>query len=80
MPFPPDAPQKIRDKVERGALPRTPPARMFAGYGRGELCGGCDHPIQPDDIEYEFVNGKMIRMHIGCAALWQAERRRRDSG
>jgi hypothetical protein len=43
MPFPPDAPEKIREKVERGTLPRTPPARMFAGYGHGEICAGCDH-------------------------------------
>jgi hypothetical protein len=43
MPFPPDAPEKIREKVERGTLPRTPPARMFAGSGHGEICADCDH-------------------------------------
>lgn len=76
MPFPPDAPQKIRDKLTEGVLPRTAPPNIYAGYGQGDLCAGCDHPIDHDEVEYEFGNGQRVRMHLGCAALWQAELRR----
>ena len=78
LPFLPEAPARIRQKVEAGSLPITPPIRMFASYGSGEVCAGCDHVIQPDEIEYEFANGRSVRMHLGCAAIWDAERRRRD--
>jgi len=76
MPLPPDARDRIREKMATGALPRKGPAKMWAGHGHGEACAGCDQPIQPDQIEYEFDNGAIIRMHIGCAALWDAEQRR----
>ena len=76
MPFPPDAQEKIREKIAHGMLPRMPPAKMWAGHGEGHICAGCEQAIQPDQIEYEFANGETIRMHIGCAALWDAERRR----
>jgi hypothetical protein len=75
MPYPPDAPEKIREKLLTGTLPRTPRARMWAGNGAGEPCAGCDQPIEPDQVEYEFGNGALIRMHLGCAALWEKERR-----
>jgi hypothetical protein len=77
MPFPPEAPKKIREKLELGLLPSVEPPRMWAGHGTGLLCSGCDHRIEADEIEYEFGNGQTLQMHLGCAALWQAERRRR---
>jgi hypothetical protein len=73
MPFPPDAEQKIHEKIERGALPKKKPAKMWAGNGHGNTCAGCDRPILPDQVEYEFGNGEMLRMHLGCAALWEKE-------
>jgi hypothetical protein len=79
MPFPPEAPAKIHRKVSEGTLPRTPPPRMWAGHGTGEICAGCDRPILPDQIEYEFGNGQTLRMHLGCAALWEKEMRRGDA-
>jgi len=77
MPFPPEAPEKIRRKMQQGALPVRQPARMWAGVGTGAVCDGCDLPIHPDQVEYEFGNGGIIRMHLGCAALWEKERRAR---
>jgi hypothetical protein len=52
---------------------------MYAGYGRSEPCSGCDTPILPGQIEYEFeaTDGTAVRFHLGCAGLWEAERRRR---
>lgn len=76
MPFPPEAQQRIREKIARGILPRKPPGKMWAGNGQGETCVGCDRPIRPDQIEYEFTDGETVHMHIGCAALWDAERRK----
>jgi len=52
---------------------------MWAGQGDGHSCAGCDLPILPDQVEYEFGNGEVFRMHLGCAALWEAERRRKPS-
>jgi hypothetical protein len=51
-----------------------------AGNGTGQPCAGCDLPILPDQVEYEFGNGHMVRMHLGCAALWEAEHRRASAG
>lgn len=78
MPFPPDAPEKIRQKMRDGLLPRDRPARVWAGYGTGDLCAGCDRPIEPEDVEYEFGDGEVIRMHLGCAAVWEAQRHPHD--
>jgi hypothetical protein len=79
MPFPLDATQKIREKMDAGVLPRDAPPKMYAGYGKGEPCAGCETPILPAQVEYEFEagDGRTIRFHLGCAGLWEAERRRR---
>jgi hypothetical protein len=52
---------------------------MYAGYGKGYRCDGCESTILPAQVEYEFEaeNGRVIRFHLGCAGLWEAERRRR---
>jgi hypothetical protein len=41
--------------------------------------GGASPPIVPAQVEYEFIvgDGRTIRFHLGCAGLWEAERRRR---
>jgi hypothetical protein len=78
MPFPPDAPNLIGERLESGRLPRDAPAKMYAGYGRGYRCDGCDQTILPAQVEYEFEgDGRTIRFHLGCAGIWEAERRRR---
>jgi len=79
MPFPPDAPKKIRDKLDSGALPVDAPAKMFAGYGKGLCCDGCETKILPVQVEYELElpDGRTFRLHLGCAGLWEADRRRR---
>ena len=79
MPFPADAPGKIRAKVEDGRLPVDLPARMWAGPGSGQPCDGCEQIISRGQVEYEFEsgNGRTIRLHLGCASLLEAERRRR---
>jgi len=77
MPFPPNASKRIHDKLNAGALPHEPPVKIYAGFGKGELCDGCDAPIFPAQVEYEFDAGddRVIRFHLGCAGLWEAYRR-----
>lgn len=81
MPFPPDAPGKMRAKVEDGRLPLELPARMWAGFGSEKPCDGCGEAISSSQVEYEFESreGRTIRLHLGCASLLEAERRRRSS-
>jgi hypothetical protein len=80
MPYPPEAPQRIRDKIARGTLTVEPPRRMYASYGTGTVCDGCGEPITHDQIEYEWElpSGRFIHMHLGCASLLEAERRRHE--
>ena len=79
MPFPEHAAQMIRDKLDAGRLPRDVNPRMFAGYGDGQHCDGCETPISAAQVEWEFITpeGQTVRFHLGCAALWEADRRRR---
>ena len=70
---------QIRDKLDAGVLPRVLPEKMWTGYGQGNTCDACDQPIQPGQIEYEFLqeSGDVVRVHIGCLGMWLAELRRR---
>jgi hypothetical protein len=79
MPFPSDAPQKSRDRLDAGTLPTELPPKMYAGYGQGEPCCVCDEPIHKAQVEYEMDYGgdRIFRLHLGCAGLWEAECRRR---
>jgi hypothetical protein len=36
------------------ALPSDKPSKMYAGHGTGEPCAGCENPILPGQVEYEF--------------------------
>src|SRR5262245_61537430 len=64
----------VRVKIDAGLLPRTLPERIWAGRGSGRVCALCDQPIRPDEVEYEFENGRKLRMHLSCAAVWQKAR------
>jgi hypothetical protein len=54
---------------------------MYTGRGSGRSCDACDQPIQPDQVEYEWESddGSVVRFHLGCAALLEAEQRKRAS-
>jgi hypothetical protein len=77
--LPPDAPGRIRAKVEDGRLPLEPPARVWAENGTQGKCDGCDEPITVSQVHYEFVlaDGRTLQLHLACAREWGAERRRR---
>jgi hypothetical protein len=77
--LPPDAPGKIRAKVEDGRLPLGPPARMWAENGTRGKCDGCDEPILTSQVHFEFMlaDGRSFQLHLACASVLDAERRRR---
>jgi len=74
MPFPADAPKRIRDKLDVGVLPSDAPRRMYVRFGSGKFCHGCETPILSAQIEYQFEasDGRVLRFHLGCAGLWEA--------
>jgi hypothetical protein len=51
---------------------------MYAGYGTGRICDGCGEMIEKTQVEYESVyqDNSSAHLHLGCAGLLDAERRR----
>lgn len=70
----------IRMKLERKELPAEAAERIWAGYGRGDLCSGCGAPIAENEVEYELAftnadNGaESVRLHRTCCNIWNIER------
>jgi hypothetical protein len=66
------ASQRIRDKLRWGILPDAEPIRIWAGYGNGTVCDGCEISIEPKEVEHEveLENGRTLHFHIACARLW----------
>jgi hypothetical protein len=36
-----------RDRIKQNRLPITTRVEIWGGYGNGEVCSVCDHPIGP---------------------------------
>ena len=70
----------IREKLDGGRLPREDHIKLWARYGRNRPCVACEQTILPAQVEHEleFADGRIVFMHIGCADLYEAERRRGD--
>jgi hypothetical protein len=70
---------RVGANIDRGLLPATPPRVMYAGYGRGDRCHGCDEPIAADQVEYElrYDGDRAYRLHLRCTEVWEAECNRR---
>lgn len=72
--------EMVRDKLDVGTLPVDDPVKMWSGRGTGLPCTACEQAILRVQIEYEpqYDDGRpLIRLHIGCHGLWEAERQRR---
>jgi hypothetical protein len=68
---------EIRVKIERGELPAAKPPKLWGGFGHFEDCSACGDPIFPAQVRYEFESDEdVVRLHIGCFGLWDAELRR----
>jgi hypothetical protein len=74
----------IREKIASGRLPlpKLPPEKVWVGHGNGEPCDGCDGPITPADLEYEadLANGRTLRFHKKCLAVWHDQRTEETGG
>jgi hypothetical protein len=79
MPLSPEQRQHVLDSIAAGRLPLESEHKMYAGHGDGHACAGCGEIIDQSMVEYEatYPDGRAYRLHLGCAAVWDAERRRR---
>jgi hypothetical protein len=69
---------RIREKIDVGALPREHAKTVSGGYGIGDACNGCGEPISRAQGVYEFdVATQTYRLHGGCYGLWEGELIRR---
>jgi hypothetical protein len=73
--------EKIRERLQAGALPLTKPARTWGGRGLDRTCGACELPITREQMEYEVefeapahAALKVQHMHLTCFAAWELER------
>lgn len=67
---------KVREKLERGALPREKCQVTWFGRGSGLRCEACDEPVSPGQIECECEHprGHLLRLHQACFVVWDTER------
>ena len=81
MPVSPEQRKRVLDAMSAGRLALDSPKHMYAGYGTGRGCMGCDEPIHRREVEYEaeYADGRVYVLHLGCASLWDAERRRQTA-
>ena len=71
----------IREKLERGALPREKCQVTWFGPGAGDACVACGREISRHGIECECEQavGGVLRFHQSCFAVWDDERRNTES-
>jgi hypothetical protein len=70
----------VRNKMDRGGLPRQRPEKTLGSYGAGEPCTACDMPIAPEQLQWSLLWSRKVvthRFHVACHRLWEAECRRR---
>jgi hypothetical protein len=70
----------IRRKLDDGALPTKAPHDIYTGYGTGATCDACGVTVYRAQAEYELSYPdarRVLRLHFGCASLWEALRLQR---
>jgi hypothetical protein len=63
----------VRDRLDRGLLPRVQPRMMWAANGTGRVCDGCGEVITPADfeIEIDIDVDRAYRFHNACLRVWR---------
>ena len=71
----------VLSKIADGALPSVRVEKVWAGYGTGHRCYGCDQPIDRTEIETEIdlAGALLLRLHRRCFAMWQRELESREN-
>jgi hypothetical protein len=72
----------IRQKLQDARLPRGSNPRAFGRPGNWQKCVACEETMHKAllmmDV-YPLTNGKVVRFHGDCYALWNEERRALES-
>jgi hypothetical protein len=78
MPFTPEQRQRVIEAIAAGRLRLDSPSNLYAGKGTGRNCDGCGEVIDGTQVEYEpsYQDGQSHYLHLGCASILDAERRR----
>jgi hypothetical protein len=74
--------QLIRDRIEKGSLPRDRTIELWQAPGFGQTCDGCGLAITTTDWMCLICadDWRAIRLHEECFVLWQDERLTRIPG
>jgi hypothetical protein len=66
-------PDIIREKMNRGVLPAERPLKLWVGRGNGRACDACGLRIGSTQMkhEFDFANGRTVRFHEACTAMWR---------
>jgi hypothetical protein len=74
--------QLIRDRVEKGSLPRDRTIELWHARGFGQTCDGCGLAITTTDWMCLICadDWRAIRLHEECLVLWEEERFTRIPG
>jgi hypothetical protein len=66
----------VRQKIAAGILPNETPVKVWVGKGMGKPCDACGTTVTSADIEYETdqPDGRTLRFHQPCLAVWHEER------
>jgi hypothetical protein len=70
----------ILRKFNDGTLPTKAPNKIYTGYGSGATCDACGDTVYRAQAEYELSYPdvrRVLRLHFGCASLWEALRLQR---
>src|SRR5262245_29708215 len=74
-------PEKVRDAIDSGKLPKQKPDRILGGLGTGKLCAVCGVLLRPTQMEMELEFHRhgtapgpdKYWTHPRCFAAWELE-------
>jgi len=66
----------IRERLQRGRLPRERTIELWHGPGLGQTCDGCGLSItMADSMSLMCADEwRVVRLHEDCFVLWEEER------
>jgi hypothetical protein len=64
---------RISHLIDEGELPAVIAKTIHAGYGSEHKCHACGRSITTEQLEYEVLVPKRLRLHLGCYVLWQID-------
>ncbi len=64
----------VRQKLERGELPKGDEAKVTLNLGQIRACDACGSPITGMEYIAELHDGRQFRFHALCIEVWRGER------